>query len=52
MSFAELPELSFGRSSRLLSSRATIDANRSIGYVFRLKYDYDNKYLAEIYRTI
>ena len=46
MSFAELPELSFGQPADSPISGYS-DANRSIGYVFRLKYDYDNKYLAE-----
>lgn len=46
MSFSELPELSFGQPADSPISGYS-DANRSIGYVFRLKYDYDNKYLAE-----
>ncbi|MCS2594318.1 hypothetical protein NXX56_29135 [Bacteroides thetaiotaomicron] len=47
MSFAELPELSFGQPVGDSPISGYSDANRSIGYVFRLKYDYDNKYLAE-----
>ena len=48
VAFAELPELSFGTA---LSTGSPISSSsihtRSAGYVFRLKYDYDNTYLAE-----
>ena len=47
MSFAELPELGFGEPADDPINGYS-DATRSIGYVFRLKYDYDNKYLAEL----
>ena len=46
--FAELPELSLGKA---LTSSSPVsgysDHSRTAGYVFRLKYDYDNTYLAE-----
>ena len=45
--FASLPELNFGNPDAGGSIAGSSDARRSIGYVFRLKYDYDNKYLAE-----
>ena len=47
MSFAELPELGFGEPADEPIDGYS-DASRSVGYVFRLKYDYANKYLAEI----
>ena len=45
--FVELPELDFGNPAKSNPISGGSDAKRSIGYVFRLKYDYDNKYLAE-----
>lgn len=48
VAFAKLPELSFGSA---LSTSSPISSysihTRTAGYVFRLKYDYDNTYLAE-----
>ncbi|MCS2721824.1 hypothetical protein NXX55_27830 [Bacteroides thetaiotaomicron] len=46
MSFCRTSGIEFRTTGRLPISGYS-DANRSIGYVFRLKYDYDNKYLAE-----
>ena len=44
--FAQLPDL--GNAVPMDNPIAgASDANRSAGYVFRLKYNYDNKYLAE-----
>lgn len=45
--FANLPELSFGNPADVSPIQGSSNATRSLGYVFRLKYDYDNKYLAE-----
>ncbi len=45
--FAELPELGRGVATDSPIGGWS-DASRSAGYVFRLKYDYDNKYLAEV----
>lgn len=44
--FASLPELSYGKpeQSPIMGSS---DASRSAGYVFRARYNYDEKYLAE-----
>lgn len=46
--FAELPELSYGKA---ITSSSPVSGNsdhtRTAGYVFRLKYDYENTYLAE-----
>ncbi len=46
LSFAELPELGLG-----IPDNSPIGGwsahSRSLGYAFRLRYDYDNKYLAE-----
>lgn len=47
MSFAELPELGFGEPADSPIDGYS-DATRSVGYVFRLKYDYANKYLVEL----
>ena len=44
--FAQLPELDYGVATKNPISGLS-DASRSAGYVFRLKYDYNNKYLAE-----
>ena len=47
--FAELPELNYGQaitSSSPVSGYST--HTRSSGYVFRMKYDYNNTYLAEL----
>ncbi len=44
--FAQLPELSQGVATDNPISGGS-DQSRSAGYVFRVKYDYDNKYLAE-----
>lgn len=44
--FAELPELSYGTAADSPISGSS-DHTRNAGYVFRLKYDYDNTYLAE-----
>lgn len=46
--FPELPELEYGNPSKSTPILGNSNARRSIGYVFRLKYDYDNKYLAEV----
>lgn len=43
---AELPELGLGTAADSPIGGYS-DATRTAGYVFRLKYDYDNKYLAE-----
>lgn len=45
--FASLPELSNGVATNNPASGWS-SASRSAGYVFRLKYDYDEKYLAEL----
>lgn len=47
VSFPELPELDYGNPSKTKPIAGNSNATRSIGYVFRLKYDYDNKYLVE-----
>ena len=44
--FEQLPELSYGQPAQDPIGGWS-GASRSAGYVFRLKYDYDNKYLAE-----
>lgn len=44
--FAQLPELDYGVATKNPVAGSS-DASRSAGYVFRLKYDYSNKYLAE-----
>ncbi len=44
--FPQLPELGQGEATDSPIGGWS-DASRSAGYVFRLKYDYDNKYLAE-----
>jgi TonB-linked SusC/RagA family outer membrane protein len=46
LSFAELDELGLGVADSSPISGGS-DASRNLGYIFRLKYDYDNKYLAE-----
>lgn len=45
--FADLPELDFGNPAASGPIAGSSNARRSVGYVFRLKYDYDQKYLAE-----
>lgn len=45
--FDELPELNMARVPADNPISGSSDANRSIGFVSRLKYDYDNRYLAE-----
>ncbi|MGM9752889.1 MAG: SusC/RagA family TonB-linked outer membrane protein [Candidatus Cryptobacteroides sp.] len=45
--FAELPELSYGQATNDPVGGWS-DASRSEGYVFRVRYDYDEKYLAEV----
>ena len=45
--FAELPELSYGQATNSPVGGWS-DASRSEGYVFRLRYDYDERYLAEV----
>lgn len=47
LSFAELPELGLGIADDSPIGGYS-SASRVLGYVFRLKYDYDSKYLAEI----
>ncbi len=44
--FESLPELGFAQPADK-SIEGKSDQTRSIGYVFRMKYDYDDKYLAE-----
>ena len=44
---AELPELSYGQATNSPVGGWS-DASRSEGYVFRLRYDYDERYLAEV----
>lgn len=44
--FPQLPELDHGVATDKPIGGSS-NASRSAGYVFRLKYDYDNKYLAE-----
>ena len=46
LDFAELPELGLSKPAENPIGGSS-DAARSVGYVFRLKYDYDTKYLAE-----
>lgn len=45
--FAELPELSFGQPTKDPIGGWS-DTSRTEGYVFRLRYDYDERYLFEI----
>ncbi|MEN6618198.1 MAG: TonB-dependent receptor [Rikenellaceae bacterium] len=45
--FAELPELDMARVPADNPISGSSDANRSVGFVGRVKYDYDNRYLAE-----
>jgi TonB-linked SusC/RagA family outer membrane protein len=48
ISFPELAELSFGKAITSSSPISGYSSHtRTAGYVFRLKYDYDNTYLAE-----
>ncbi len=47
ISFAELPELGLGVADDDPIG-GNSNASRVLGYVFRLKYDYDSKYLAEV----
>ena len=47
LDFPELPELNLGVGAEQ-PVRGSSDASRSVGYVFRLKYDYSDKYLAEL----
>ena len=44
--FAELPELSFGQATEGPISGSS-NASRSTGYVFRARYNWDERYLAE-----
>ena len=44
--FESLPELDFAQPSQSPIAGKS-GASRSAGYVFRLKYDYDSKYMAE-----
>lgn len=46
INFAELPELGMGNPDDKPINGSS-NATRSIGYVFRLKYDFANRYLAE-----
>lgn len=46
INFASLPELSYGTQVEN-SVYGSSNATRSIGYVFRARYNYDEKYLAE-----
>ncbi len=46
--FVELPELSMARVPSDNPISGSSDANRSLGFVTRVKYDYDNRYLAEL----
>lgn len=45
LSFAELPELSYGTMKGISGKSNQI---RKLGYVFRVRYNYDNKYFAEV----
>ena len=45
--FGRLPELSYGTPLTAGSQSGNSTHTRTAGYVFRLKYDYDNIYLAE-----
>lgn len=45
--FVELPELNMARVPSDSPISGSSDANRSLGFVGRVKYDYDNRYLAE-----
>ena len=45
--FEELPELDMARVPADNPISGSSDANRSVGFVSRVKYDYDNRYLAE-----
>ncbi len=45
--FTSLPELSFGIASKTAPGGWSGES-RSVGYVFRARYDYDEKYLAEV----
>lgn len=47
LSIAELPEINFG-STQDSPSRGKSSASRNVGYVFRARYDYASKYLAEV----
>ncbi len=47
-SFAELPELDMARVPSDKPISGSSDANRSVGFVGRIKYNYDNRYLAEL----
>lgn len=46
--FEELPELGMARVPSDDPISGSSDANRSVGIVGRVKYDYDNRYLAEL----
>lgn len=46
--FEELPELNMARVPSDNPISGSSDANRSLGFVGRVKYDYDNRYLAEL----
>ncbi|MDD3844107.1 MAG: TonB-dependent receptor [Bacteroidales bacterium] len=46
--FVELPELNMARVPSDNPISGSSDANRSLGFVGRVKYDYDNRYLAEL----
>jgi TonB-linked SusC/RagA family outer membrane protein len=46
--FTELPELNMARVPSDNPISGSSDANRSLGFVGRVKYDYDNRYLAEL----
>jgi len=46
--FTELPELNMARVPSDSPISGSSDANRSLGFVGRVKYDYDNRYLAEL----
>ncbi len=45
--FVQLPELSYAQAAQSPIAGYS-GASRSAGYVFRVKYDYDSKYLAEV----
>lgn len=47
LSIAELPEINFGTGIPT-SPTGSSGSSRSIGYVFRARYDYASKYLAEV----
>lgn len=47
LTFVQLPELGFGQPAQSPIGGWSA-ASRSAGYVFRAKYDYDTKYLAEV----